>query len=51
MSNNSQSTPPVGRVLLEELLKGEGIKSEGETSIFRVLTVVSIWDAVLKLTG
>ena len=50
MSNTSQSTRPEGRVLWEELLEGEGEKSEGETSIFLVLTVVSIWDAVLKLT-
>ena len=34
MSNTSQSTRPVGRVLSEELLEGEGEKSEGETSIF-----------------
>ena len=39
MSNSSQSTGPVGRVLWEELLEGE--KSEGETSIFWVLTVKS----------
>ena len=51
MSNSSQSTPSVGRLLREELLEDEGEKSEGETSIFSVLTVVSIWDAVLKLTG
>ena len=42
-SNTSQSTLPVGRVLWEELLEGEGEKSEGETSIFWVLIVVSIY--------
>ena len=41
----------IGRVLWEEFLEGEGEKSKGETSIFLVLTVVIIWDAVLKLTG
>ena len=40
----------IGRVLWEEFLKCEGEKSKGETSIFLVLTVVIIWDAVLKLT-
>ena len=33
-SNSSQSTHPIGRVLWEELLKGEGEKSEGEISFF-----------------
>ena len=28
-SNSSQSTHPIGRVLWEELLEGEGEKSEG----------------------
>ena len=41
MSNSSQSTRPVGRVLWEELLESEGEKSEGETSIFSVLNVKS----------
>ena len=41
MRSSSQSTRPVGRVLWEELLDGEGEKSEGETSIFRVLTIKS----------
>ena len=41
LNNSSQSTRPVGLVLWEELLKGEGEKSEGETRIFRVLTVKS----------
>ena len=35
-NNSSQSTHPTGRVLWEELLEGEGEKSEGETSIFWV---------------
>ena len=41
MSNSSQSTRPTGQVLWKELLKDEGEKSEGETSIFWVLTVKS----------
>ena len=40
-SYSSQSTHPVGRVLLEKLLEGEGEKSESKTSIFCVLTVKS----------
>ena len=43
MSNSSQSTHPVGRVLWKELLilSSFTLKSEGETSSFRVLTVKS----------
>ena len=51
MSYTSQSTRPVGPVFMELYLEGKGEKSEGETSIFWVFTAVSIWDAVLKLTG
>ena len=40
-SNSSQSTPTSTSVLWEELLEGKGEKSEGETSIFWVLTVES----------
>ena len=38
-------------MLWEELLEGEGDKTEGETSIFLVLTVVIIWDAELSETN
>ena len=34
MSDSSQSTRPIGGVLWEELVEGEGEKSEGETRIF-----------------
>ena len=40
-AGDKNSTRPIGQVLWEELLKSEGEKSEGETSIFCVLTVKS----------